>query len=123
MSTRISKTASRRATTSAGARERAAVVKAADVDEHYANPSHFAEFGGAHGKKPLDHARRDVLTEEVGQFVAGRRGGERALEMALDRRSDIAGQQAGCEKDGAARQMIADAEVRVFGSPAKMQGD
>src|SRR5574337_619973 len=43
--------------------------------------------------------------------------------MALDRRPDIAGQEAGREKDGAARQMIADAEVRVFGSPAKMQDD
>ena len=117
MSTRISKTASRRATTSAGVRERAAVVKAADVDEHHANASHFAELGGAHGEKPLDHTRRDVLTEEVNQFVAGRRGGERALEMALDRRSDIARQQPGCEKDGASRQMIADAEVWVLASP------
>ena len=43
--------------------------------------------------------------------------------MALDRRSDGAGQQAGCEKDGAARQMIADAEVRVVGSPAEVQRD
>ena len=95
----------------------------ADVDEHDADPPHFAELGRADRDEPLDHLRRDVLTEEVGHFVAGRRGGERPLEMALDRRSDIAGQQAGCEKDGAARQMIADAEVRVLASPLEMQDD
>ena len=64
-----------------------------------------------------------MLTEEVGHFVAGRRRNKRPLEMALDRRSDRTGQQTGCEKDGAARQMIADAEVWVLGSPAKMEGD
>ena len=53
--------------------------EAADVDEHHANPPHFAQVGGADRKQPLDHARRDVLTEEIGQFVAGRRGRERAL--------------------------------------------
>src|SRR6516164_6680433 len=31
--------------------------------------------------------------------------------------SDLAGQQAGCEKDSAARQKIADAEVWVLASP------
>ena len=97
--------------------------EAADVDEHHANPPHLAELGRADREQPLDHARRDVLAEEVGHFVASRRRGERASEMALDRRSGIAGQQARCEKDGAARQMIADAEVRVLGLPAEMQRD
>jgi hypothetical protein len=52
-----------------------------------------------------------VLAEEIGHFVAGRSGGERPPEMALDGRPDIAGEQAGGEKGGAAGQMIADAEV------------
>ena len=103
-----------------GARRRG---EAADVDEHHANATHLAEFGRADREQPLDHARRDVLTEEVGHFVAGRRRGERASEMALDRRARIASQQARCEKDGAARRMIADAEVRILGLPAKMQRD
>ena len=44
--------------------------KTADVDEHDADPPHFAELGGADRDEPLDHSRRDVLTEEVGHFVA-----------------------------------------------------
>ena len=43
--------------------------------------------------------------------------------MALDRRADEAGQEPRREQDGAARQMIADVEVRVLGSPAEMQGE
>ena len=85
--------------------------EAADVDEHDANPPHLAKLGRADRQQLLDHPRRDMLTEEVGHFVAGRRRNERPLEMALDRRSDRTGQQAGCEKDGAACQMIAGAEV------------
>ena len=53
--------------------------EAANVDEHHAHPPHFAELGRADGEKPLDHARRDVLTEQVGHSVAGRRGRERPL--------------------------------------------
>ena len=97
--------------------------EAADVDEHDANPPHFAKLGRADREQLLDHPRRNVLTEEVGHFVAGRRRSERAAEMAFDRRSDRAGQQAGGEKDGAAGQMIADAEGRVLGSPSKVEDD
>ena len=97
--------------------------EAADVDEHDANPPHFAELGRADPEQLLDHPWRDVLTEEVGHFVAGRRRGERALKMAPDRHSDRTGQHAGCEKNGAARQMKADAQVRVLGLPVEMQND
>ena len=44
--------------------------EAADVDEHHANAPHLAEVGRADREQPLDHARRDVLAEEVGHFVA-----------------------------------------------------
>ena len=51
--------------------------EAANVNEHDADPSHFAELGGADGgEKALDHTWRDVLTEQVGHSVAG--GGGRA---------------------------------------------
>src|ERR1700734_361788 len=62
-----------------------------------------------------------MLTEEVRHFVAGRCGGERASEMALDRRSHISGQEARSEKHRAARRMISDAQARLLGLPAKMQ--
>ena len=52
--------------------------EAADVDEHDANPPHLAKLGRADREQLLDHPRRNVLTEEVGHFVAGRRRSERA---------------------------------------------
>ena len=95
----------------------------ADVDKHHADPPHFAQFRGADRKQPLDHPRRDVLAEQIGQFVSRRHSGERAREMALDCRPDEAGQKARRKQDRAARQMIADVEVEVPGSPAERQNE
>ena len=122
ISTMIAKAASRRATTSAGVRDARRGGEAADVDEHDADTAHLAELGGADGEQPVDHLRRDVLAEQIGDAVARRGRVERALEMALDRDADRTGEQPGAEQHHAAGQDgSAMPWLRSLGAPGEMQ--
>ena len=48
--------------------------KAAEIDEHHGDAADFAVGAGALRHQPLDHLRRDVLAEQIGDAVArGRR--------------------------------------------------
>ncbi len=56
--------------------------EAPDVEEQHADLAHLARrIAAARRKQSIDHRRRDVLAEHVGDAVARGRGGHRLVEL------------------------------------------
>ena len=69
--------------------------EAADVEEQHADLAHLARRIGARGQQAVDHRRRDVLAEHVGDAVARGGGGDRFVELAAQAAGDDAGDHPG----------------------------
>ena len=52
-----------------------------DVDKHHRHGTHFGGAARARCQQPLDHLRRDMLAEQVGDAVARRACANTCLEL------------------------------------------
>ncbi len=82
--------------------------EAAEIDEHDGDAADVAVGLGALGHQALDHLRRDVLAEQIGDAVA--RGGrlDARLELPPQLVTDRAREHAADQDDRAARGVIED---------------
>ena len=79
--------------------------EAADIDEHH---GHLVRVGGSvrvRAQQPLDHLRRDVLAEQVGDAVARGRSRNARYELPAQLCADRAGQDAAAQQHHASRDM------------------
>ena len=90
--------------------------EAADVEEQHADPAHLARRIGQRAEQPVDHGRRDVLAEQVGDPVARRRGRHRLLELPAQAAGHDAGDEAAPAQHDAAAEMV-DQRVAAGTSP------
>ena len=82
MSTSVANAPSSRSTTSSRGAGAGAGGKTAEIDEHDGDPADLAVGAFAFRHQPLDHLRRDVLAEQVGDAVARRRREDAGFELA-----------------------------------------
>ena len=80
----------------------------AEIDEHHGDVADVAGGIGALDQQPLDHLRRDVLAEQVGDAIARGRGRDAGRELPAQLNADRAGQYPADQDDHAARGMIPD---------------
>ena len=73
--------------------------KTAEIDEHDGDAADVAVGAGALRHQPLDHLRRDVLAEQIGDAVARGRGHDAGLELPAQLHPDRARQHAADQHD------------------------